>query len=98
MDKTIDIAIPDELHEVFRRQAISMGRTVDELAAEWMARNRPKPRRRPDDPARIAALERLRRHAGAVNSGDPRSADNAAIDAELAREAAGSRGSAGDAT
>jgi hypothetical protein len=92
MNKTRTLALPDELYEVFRRQAASMGKTADELATEWMARNGPKPQRRPDDPARIAALERLRRHAGAVDSGDPRSADNAAIDADLAKEAGGTSG------
>jgi hypothetical protein len=98
MDKTIALELPEELYEVFQRQAASTGRTADELAAEWMARNGPKARRRADDPARIAALERLRRHAGAVDSGHPRSADNTAIDAHLAREAAGPPGSSGDAT
>jgi hypothetical protein len=92
MNKTRTLELPDELYEVFRRQAASMGKTADELAAEWMARNGPKPQRRPDDPARIAALEQLRRHAGAVDSSNPRSADNAAIDADLAREAAGPSG------
>lgn len=98
MDKTIAIELPDELDEVFRRQAAATGRTADELAAEWVVRHRPRPRRRPDDPTRIAALERLRRHAGAVNSGNRRSADNPAIDADLAGEAAGSQGPSEDAT
>jgi hypothetical protein len=93
MDKASALKLPDELYEVFRRQAASGGRTADELAAEWIERNGPRPPRRPDDPARNAALEQLRRHAGAVDSGDPRSADNAAIDADLAREAAGQPGS-----
>jgi hypothetical protein len=92
MDKTIVPKVPDELYEVFRQQAASSGRTADELATQWIERNGPKPRRRPDDPARIAALERLLQYARAVDSGDPRSADNAAIDADLAREAAGLSG------
>ena len=35
---------------------------------------------------RKAALDELLRHAGAVSSGNPRSADNEQIDADLARE------------
>jgi hypothetical protein len=91
-EKTTALDLPDELYEAFRSQATFMGKTPDELAAEWMLRNGPKPRRRADDPERIASLEQLRRHAGAVDSGNPRSADNSAIDADLAREAAGSSG------
>ena len=82
--------LPDELVEIFRRQAAASGRTADELAAEWLKRHGPRPSRRPDDPTRVTALEQLKRHAGAVDSGRARSADNAAIDADLAREAAGS--------
>jgi hypothetical protein len=42
---------------------------------------------KPLDPAESeAAWERLRRHFGAVDSGDPHSADNDRIDADLARE------------
>ena len=35
---------------------------------------------------REAVMARLRRHAGAVNSSDPNSADNERVDADLARE------------
>lgn len=38
-----------------------------------------------DEEKRLAE-ERLLRHVGAVNSGNPRSADNEQIDADLARE------------
>jgi hypothetical protein len=92
MDKAGALKLPDELYAVFRRQAGSSGRSADELAAEWIERNGPRPLRRADDPDRIAALGQLRRHAGAVDSGGVRSADNAAIDADLAREAVGSPG------
>ena len=36
MDKAIALKLPDELYEVFRRQAASGGRTADELAAVWI--------------------------------------------------------------
>ena len=42
MDKTIAIELPDELDEVFRRQAAATGRTADELAAEWVVRAQAK--------------------------------------------------------
>jgi hypothetical protein len=40
---------------------------------------------------RQTAIADLMRFAGCVNSGNPRSADNEAIDADLAREYAGGR-------
>ncbi len=89
MNRTGILELPAELLEVFRRQAVATGRNAEELATEWMSRNGPKPRRRADNPTRIAALEQLRRHAGAVAGGDPRSADNAAIDDTLAADMAG---------
>ena len=39
-----------------------------------------------DAPARKEALDKLLQHAGAVSSGNPRSADNEQIDADLGRE------------
>ncbi len=45
------------------------------------------PARQPlSEDQRKAALEKLLRHAGAVSSGNLRSADNEQIDADLARE------------
>ncbi len=51
MNEATTLELPDELYEVFRHQAALMGKTPEELAAEWMARNGPKPRRHRDDPA-----------------------------------------------
>jgi hypothetical protein len=44
------------------------------------------PRQALSEDQRKAALDDLLRHAGAVSSGGPRSADNEQIDADLARE------------
>lgn len=41
---------------------------------------------------RQAAWDRLRRHAGAVDSGDPRGSDSEQIEADLAREHGGNDG------
>ena len=53
---------------------------------EFLLRYGPKPCPPLAEEERQAARERLLRFAGAVNSGDPRSADNDRIDADLARE------------
>ncbi|MGH9836439.1 MAG: hypothetical protein ACREBD_25690 [Blastocatellia bacterium] len=56
---------------------------LDELASAAQA----FPVRQPlSEDQRKAALDDLLRHAGAVSSGNPRSADNEQIDADLARE------------
>jgi hypothetical protein len=66
--------------------AAKSGRPKEEVAAEWRARYGPKPPPQLTEEEREAAWERLRRHMGAVSSGDPDSANNERIDADLARE------------
>jgi hypothetical protein len=75
-----------DLDELLRRVAASMGRPFEEVKAQFQATCGPKPDPHLSQEERRAARERLRRHAGALNSGDPHSADNERIDADLARE------------
>ena len=84
--KTLTFEVPDELYEAFEQIAKRDGRPVDAVALEWLAKE--AARRKPplSETERRAARQRLLRHAGCVNSGDPRSADNDRIDADLARE------------
>jgi hypothetical protein len=86
MSKTLTFEVPDELYEAFEQMAAKQGRTTEAVALEWLARNAPPPRPVLTAEQRREALEKLLRHAGAVNSGNPRSADNERIDADLARE------------
>jgi hypothetical protein len=69
-----------------REMAAKSGRPAEEILAEIKARYAPKPRPILSDAEKQAELAKLMRHAGAVDSGDPRSADNDRIDADLARE------------
>jgi hypothetical protein len=69
-----------------RQMAAESGRPAEESLAELKARLRPKARPPLSEAERQAAWQRLRRHFGAVDSGDPRSADNERLDADLARE------------
>lgn len=86
MGKTLTFEIPDELYEAFQAVATKTGRSTEEVTLEWLAKHSPKPRPGLSEEERQAAWQRLLRHAGAVNGGDPRSGDNERIDADLARE------------
>ena len=80
---------PTKCSDVYRyleEIAPAMGKTADELLAEWRAKRPPKPPPPLTEEELQAARERFRRHCGAVNSGDPHSADNERIDEDLARE------------
>ncbi len=57
-----------------------------DLAREYASESAPFQRTPLDTRERRAALDELMRFAGAVSSGNPRAADNEAIDADLARE------------
>jgi hypothetical protein len=86
MSKTVSFEIPDEIYELLQTVAGQMGLSTEEVALEWLARLAPKPRPKLTEEERQAAWQRLQRHAGAVDSGDPHSADNDRIDADLIRE------------
>lgn len=86
MGKTLTFEVPDELYEAFQQMATRYGRTTEEVALEWLAKHAPKPRPRLSEEALKAARERFERHFGTWDSGDPHSADNERIDADLARE------------
>jgi hypothetical protein len=86
MSKTLTFEIPEELYEAFEHIARRDGKTTEQVALEYLARRAAERRPPLSDEERHAARERLLRYAGAVNSGDPNSADNERIDADLARE------------
>lgn len=86
MSKTLTFEIPDEIYEILERQAAQEGRTTESVAIEWLNSVQPKPRPKLSEEELKEAWERLARHAGAVSSGDPHSADNDRIDEDLARE------------
>lgn len=84
--KTLTIKIPKELYELFEQRAAKEGRTPEAVALAFWAATELKPRPELSEEERQKALDDLRQFAGAVNSGDPRSADNERIDEDLARE------------
>lgn len=86
MSKILTFEIPEQLYEVFDHIARRDGKSTEQVALEYLARRAAERRPPLSDEARQVARERLLRHAGAVNSGDPDSADNERIDADLARE------------
>lgn len=84
--KTLTFQVSDEVYEACQQIAVQYGRTEEEVLLEWLATRAKKKRPQLTEEESRAAWERLLRHAGAVSSGDPSSADNDRIDADLARE------------
>lgn len=86
MSKSIAYEISDELFAAFQQMAANTGTSPEALALEWLARRTSIKGRRLSDEEKKAARIQLMRHAGAVDSGDPKAADNERIDDDLARE------------
>ncbi len=86
--KTMTLELPDEVYAEIMRAAQESQLPPTEVAAARIAAGFQTRKRREDlTPQEYeAARQRLMRHAGAVNSGDPNSADNERIDADLMRE------------
>jgi len=83
--KTLTVQVPDEMWQVFAEIAARDGRTPEAVCMEWLAKHAPKRSHRTPEEIE-AARQRFRSRFGSVNSGNPRSSDNAQIDADLARE------------
>ena len=84
--KTLTFQVSDEVYEACQQIAEKCGRTEEEVVLEWLAKRAKKKRPKLTEEESRTAWERLQRHFGAVNSGDPRSGDNERIDSDLARE------------
>jgi len=84
--KTLTFQVSDEVYEACQQMAAKYGRTEEGVVLEWLARRASKLRPKLTAEESRAAWERLLRHAGAVSSGNERSADNDCIDADLVRE------------
>jgi hypothetical protein len=82
----VRLALAQAKEQAIEQMAAKLGKPKEEVAADWRAKYGPKPPPHLTDEERRDAWEQLRRHMGAVNSGDPHSADNERIEADLARE------------
>jgi hypothetical protein len=69
-----------------RKLAPGTGKTPEEIVAEWNERMRPILFREVTEAERQQTIEDLRPFIGIASSGDPDSANNERIDADLARE------------
>lgn len=86
MGKTLTFELPDEVYEVLQAEAARTGASFQRLALRWLTHySLPEPRP-VSEAERALAWAAIERHAGSVSSGDPNSADNERIDADLARE------------
>jgi hypothetical protein len=79
-------SVHPDIHKLLEQVALQKGMTIDQAVLEWKNKYGKKAWKASTDPERKANLNRVRRHAGAVQSGDPHSADNDRIDADLAAE------------
>lgn len=86
MSKTLTFEIPNEIYELLEQQAAKEGRSTESVALEWLVSCQPAPRPKMTEEERREAIERFRRHAGAVSLGYPTGADNESIDRDLVRE------------
>ena len=86
--RTLTLELPDDVYEEVMRTARESQLPPTQIAAARVSAafpsRKPRPVLTPEE--REAAMARLMRHAGAVSSGDPDSANNERIDADLARE------------
>lgn len=82
MEHKITITLPDEIYRPLVEAALEQGRTPEEIAAERLARAAPS---HPTDGSAAPRAD-VTRYFGMWDSGDPDSADNDRIDADLARE------------
>lgn len=85
MQRNITIQLPPEIYQPLYEAAVREGRTVEEVAAEKLRQSISALRQPLDAAGARAAEERFNRWIGAFNSGNPHSADNEGIDADLAR-------------
>jgi hypothetical protein len=76
---------PDIL-AILEQVAPKMGKSMDEAILNWKARYGAKTPPQLSPAERRTARDRLLKHAGAIDTGDPNSSDNERIDADLARE------------
>ena len=86
MSKSLTLELPDDVWRAMEAAALREGRTPEAIALNWLTGQAPKRDQKSMPRELEAARNRFRRHFGAVKSGNPRSADNERIDADLARE------------
>ena len=86
MSKTLTLEIPDEVFSGFQKIAESKGETAEKFVLEIILKNFPKTNGSLSEQEKSNALKKLMEFSGAVSGGNPRSADNEQIDADLAAE------------
>ena len=86
MSKLLTIEIPDEIYSSVQIEAEGNGKTAEKFVLEIVVKKFSKPNGQLNDQEKQDALREILKYAGAVNSGNSRSADNEQIDADLAEE------------
>lgn len=92
MAHTLTIELSDDMFEAVRQVAQQTGKAPEVVALEGVARHVATTSVAPRaDTDKSEAWQQLHRFFGAIDSGDPHSANNERIDADLAREYAAER-------
>lgn len=86
MNKLLTIEIPEDVYSNVQKEAEGNGETAEKFVLEIVVKKFSKSNGQLSDQEKHDALREILKYAGAVNSGNPRSADNEQIDADLAEE------------
>jgi hypothetical protein len=91
MSRSLNLELSDEAYAALRRLAEGAGTSPAEIAArslesQFGGTNAPALPRPRTEAEKEAARQRFEHHIGEIDLGYPPGADNAAIDADLARE------------
>jgi len=83
MGKTLMFELIDEIYGAIQQMAAKSGEPTEMAVLKRLIQHTPKMGSQLTHEEAEAARQRFRRHFGVVNSGNPRSADNEQIDADL---------------
>jgi hypothetical protein len=86
MTRTITYEIPDEVYLTLEQVSRESGRDLKDVAVEWLASNRPVEQPALSEQERRRQMAILMSYSGCINSGNPNSGDNEAIDRDLEAE------------
>lgn len=85
MNKSLTIEIPEDIYKNYQEIAENKGESTETIVLEYVITYAPRSKK-DENTDSSEAEKRFARWIGAVSSGNPRSADNEQIDADLAEE------------
>lgn len=83
--RQITLSIPDEVYEACEQIAKHTGRPVELCVMEFLTRHSLYTKPEPTEEQIREAMEMIRPYIGVIDTGNPNSGDNEAIDADLVK-------------